>query len=129
MENAALDEFTQEQQADFIDYEKELYKLLITVGNVEGARLSESAEFNVSYEDIQYKESPTDTVATQESEINLGLNNPIDIIMKRDNVDEETAVKTYEENIKYRNMGNENLNKPTLDEITTAQAMGIDVTA
>ena len=37
MENVNLDEFNQEQQLDYIDYEKELYKLLVTVGNEEGA--------------------------------------------------------------------------------------------
>ena len=128
MENTALDEFTAEQQSDFIDYEKDLYKLLVTVGNVEGASFSESAEFSVTFSDITYSESPETTVNTQEKRINLGLTNPVEIIQNEDNIDEDAAIEKYEENIKYRNVANENLNKPTLDEASTAVKLGINVT-
>lgn len=126
MENSGLDEFTKEQQSDFIQYEKELYKLLVTVGNVEGANFSESAEFNVSFNDITYAESPETTANTREKNINLGLTNPIEIIQNKYNITEEEAKAKYEENIKYRNVGNEQLNKPILDEATTAEKMGLN---
>ena len=126
MENTALDEFTAEQQTDFIDYEKDLNKLLVIIGNVNRAGFSESADFDVSFADITYSESPKETVETQKERINLGLTNPVEIIQNEDNIDEDAAIEKYEENIKYRNVGNENLNKPTLDEKTTAEALGLE---
>ena len=117
MENTNLDEYTEEQQADFIDYEKELYRLLVIVGNVEGANFSENAEFNVTFPDITYAESPETTVNTQEKRIGLGLTNPIEIIQDENNISEDDAKEKYADNIKYRNAGNEVFNpaEPTVD--------------
>lgn len=116
MENAALDEYTRDQQADFLDYEKELYNLLVIIGNENGNSFSEGAEYNVKFNDITYSESPQDRVATQEKRIALGLTNPIEIIQTEKDIDTETAEADYAENIKYRNMGNEQFNavEPTV---------------
>jgi len=125
MENVNLDEFTQEQQLDFISYEKELYNLLVVVGNVEGGSFQENAEFSVTFADITYAESPEVTVDTQTKRIDLGLTNPIEIIQNEDNIGEDEAKIKYEENIKYRNIANNNINEPTLNEETTAVALGL----
>ena len=129
MENAQLDEFTKEQQSDFIEYEKELYNLIVTIGNAEGASFSESAEFSVNFNDITYAESPDTTANAREKNINLGLTNPVEIIANKYNISMEEAEEKYQENIKYRNVGNEQLNKPTLNETTTAEAMGLNATS
>lgn len=125
MENSNLDEFTVDQQSDFLTYERELYKLIVTVGNTEGASLSEGAEFTPTFADIQYKESSETTVSTQEKRIAIGLTNPITIIQNEMNITEDEAKIEYENNLKIRNQANENINPPTLDTNLIAEAMGI----
>lgn len=125
MENEALDSFTKEQQQDFIEYERELYRLLVIVGNTEGNNFSDS-DFNITFKEPKYRESPADTASTNKNNISIGLTSPIDIIQEKHGISEDEAKAKYEENIKIRNMANQNLNQPTLDEITTAKAMGID---
>ena len=111
MENKSLDEFTADQQSDFVSYENDLFNLIIKIGNEHGAKLNENVDFKVEFPPIQYSESMSETLQNYEMAINLALKSPIEIISMLREVDEEEATKIYEENLKIRNQSNEKFNE------------------
>ena len=108
MENKALDEFTEEQQKDFVMYEKELLKLIGIVGG-----LTATEEVDITFNPIRYSESMTDTLNAYEKSIQLALKSPVEIIADLRGVEDDEAKLIYEQNIKERNQSNEQFNTLT----------------
>lgn len=126
MENQALDEFTKEQQNDFVHYEKSLLMLIAIIGNSHGIKMNISEDMDIQFGEIKYSESTNDTLDSYRSSIDMALTNPIEIIAKERNITEAEAEEIYNKNITYRNKANDKFNKPTLTPETTADALGID---
>ena len=108
MENKALDEFTEEQQKDFVMYEKELLKLIGIVGG-----LTATEEVDITFNPIRYSESMTDTLNAYEKSIQLALKSPVEIIADLRGIEDDEAKLIYEQNIKERNQSNEQFNTLT----------------
>jgi len=108
MENAQLDEFTRGQQEDFEQYEKELYSLIVLVGEKNNKKYG--GEFNIQITPPYYQESRQTEIDVYEKEISLGLTNPITILMNEKGIDEAEAKKQYEDNLQIRNQANERFN-------------------
>ena len=102
MENQALDEFTREQQNDFIDYEKELYKLIVIVGNQYENKFKDD-ELDISFNDIVYSENKNDTLDGYVKAIDLGLRSPSEILANEKNISIDDAKILLENNIIERN--------------------------
>ena len=110
MENKALDEFTADQQKDFIMYEKNLLELIVLIGNINTVGIPEAQEVDITFNPIRYSESMTDTLNAQEKSISLALKSPIEIIADARGITWEEAEIIYAQNIKDRNMSNEQFN-------------------
>ena len=110
MENKALDEFTQDQQKDFIVYEKKLLELIVLIGNIHGANIPDTQEVDITFNDIRYSESMNDTLASYEKSIQLALKSPIEIIADMRGITWEDAEVIYNQNIQDRNKSNEQFN-------------------
>lgn len=126
MENKALDEFTAEQQSDFIHYEKELLSIIVKIGSAHGVKMVEEQDVDISFGDIRYSESITETLNAYSKSIELALSNPVEIIANERDITEEEAEKIYLENINQRNKLNDKLNRPELNAGTTAEALGLN---
>lgn len=101
MENAGLDEFTRNQQDDFVQYENELNELLVLIGKVNNKNYT--GDFNIKITKPFYPESREVSVNVYEKEMSLGLINPVQILMNEKNIDEEEAKTQYENNLELRN--------------------------
>jgi len=101
MENAGLDEFTRNQQDDFVQYENELNELLVLVGKINNKNYA--GDFNIKITKPFYPESREASVNVYEKEMSLGLINPIQILMKEKSINEEEAKAQYEHNLEIRN--------------------------
>jgi len=127
MENLRLDGFISKQQSRYKGIETRLFDMLKRVDDSLSLGKIKSDKVSVSFPINQYPMQESEELDNQEKEINLGLTNAVDIIMEGKGITEDEAIEEYEENIKYRNQSNEQLNKPTLPEDSTALALGIKV--
>lgn len=111
MENTALDNFTISQQYDFVDYEKELFRLMSVVSE------KDLGTMDITFNKPTYKESRQTEIETIAKEIELGIKSPIKVIQERNNISEDDAKEIFEQNLKERNQLNEKFNKqaPTVD--------------
>lgn len=121
MENTKLDEFTKDQQKDFLGYEKELFRMIEIVSGVYSGNYKN--DLTITINAPTYSESRQDTLNNYEKAITLGIKSPIDIIMSEQDVDEVEAKRIYDENIALRNQMNNKLNQGTLNLDTTATAL------
>lgn len=126
MENIKLDKFVQKQKNRYKKVEGELFAMLKKIDKKLGLGLIKCEKVSVTFPPTEYPMSEEETLTNQEKSIALGLENQVDIIMERDGVDEATATEIYNNNLAIRNKANENLNKPQLNEQTTAQALGLE---
>ena len=121
MENTKLDEETIEMQMDFLGYEKELFRLIAIVSDNYNVKYSDNV--NITINEPSYQESRADTLSNYEKSINLGIKSPIEIIQSEKEINEDEAIKLYNENIKYRNEANNRLNSNALNLQTTQTAL------
>lgn len=110
MENIRIDKFVNKQQGMYEKVEAKLFNMLKEIDIKMGLGKIKSDSVNVQFPETQYPETKKEMLENDESEINLGINNQVNIIMERYGVDEETAKKMYKDNILVRNMSNERLN-------------------
>lgn len=125
MENIRLDGFIGKQQIRYIGVETRLFNMLKSVDDVLKLGIIKSDKVSVTFPINQYPVLESDELDNQEKEINLGLTNAVNILMEDKGLTEDEAIEEYNENIKYRNNSNDMVNKPTLTETGTAEAMGI----
>ena len=128
MENLKLDGFIEKQQKYYKKVERDLYRLFKKIDDKLSLNKIKGDDLKVDFCKPVYPKSDKEILDETEKSIALGLTNQVEIIQDKKGVKKEEAVEIYEENIKYRNMNNENLNTPKLDETTTAAAMGLDAT-
>jgi len=102
MENIKLDKFTQEQQQDFRVYEKELFNLLVVIGEYYSKPLS--GEFAIDFKEPTYPTDQSTQISLDKDRIDLGLTSPAEILQK-DNPDLEDldAKLKVEANLSARN--------------------------
>jgi len=127
MENLRLDKFITKQQNRYKNIETKLFNMLKKIDDVLSLGHIKSDKMSVSFPLNQYPVTKQEDLENKEKEITLGLDNQVNIIMKRDGIEEDEAVEVYAENIRVRNESNKQLNTPTLTEAGTAEAMGIKV--
>ena len=125
MENLKLDSFVEKQQKYYKKIEVQLFNLLKRIDEKMSLNMIKGDDLKVNFYGASYPKSDKEVLDEQEKAIELGLTNQIEIIMEQRGVDETEATKIYNENIEYRNMNNEKLNAPTLNEDGTAVAMGL----
>jgi len=125
MENIKLDSFVGKQQKYYKKIEQDLFNLFKKMDDKMSLGIIKGDNLKTNFGELPYPKSDKELLDEQEKAISIGLTNAVAIIQKEKGVDEDEAMKIYKENIEYRNMANENLNKPTLDENGTAEAMGI----
>jgi hypothetical protein len=124
MENSSLDEFTKEQQQDFVNYEKELFKLLTIISEVEGSSLN--SDFSIEFNEPNYSESKDVRLNNYVKEIDLGLKAPSEILAQIKKIPIEEAKRMLEDNIAERNaLYNRVQATNQLNFDTTAQALGL----
>lgn len=111
MENASLDESTRQHQKDFLIYEKELYKLILIVSEYEG--VSYNGDMTITINEPFYKDDKKTQLDVLTREIDLGVNNQIKYIMKRDNISEDEATQIFNDNLSTRNKSNQRVDIPT----------------
>ncbi len=97
MENISLDEFTKEQQLDYVEYEKELFRL---IGVVSG---SDYGDINIEFGKPQYQESESIELENVTTKIDLGLTSPSKYLATKRNISEDEAKELIKENITERN--------------------------
>lgn len=114
LENQNLDNATREDQKNFVQYEKELFKLIVLIGNKHGNNFSD--KFIVAFNPIAYQESDETKLNAHTRAIDLGLTSPIEIISKERNIPLDKAEDIWEDNLEIRN---KMLNKLGTIEITT----------
>ena len=125
MENISLDEFTAEQQADFIRYEKDLFMLLNTVSIIENNK--PLGTFDVAFNTPEYKEAKNIELDSIIKEIDLGLTSPAKVLAARKDITEEEAQVIIDKNIAERNKIYNRVDTGTnLNLNTTAEAMGLN---
>ena len=122
MENKSLDEFTTEQQKDFVKYEKRAISLIAKAFEI-FANIKYPSDVVVEFNEPYYAESKTEQLASYEKEIELGLNNPIQILQNTKDIDENEAKKMYSENVEIRNQMQTKLNQGNLNLETTQTAL------
>lgn len=124
MENASLDEYTKEQQEDFLIYEKQLFDLLNTIMEVEAS--TNLGEVTIKFSEPKYQESRTVEVDTITKEVDLGLLKISEVIAKEQGITEEEAKKQLEENLQERNKIYQKLDSGNqLNFETTAEELGL----
>ena len=124
MENASLDEFTKEQQQDFIGYEKELFKLLTIISEVEGSSIN--SDFAIEFNEPTYSEAKEVRLDNYVKEIDLGLKSPSEILAEIKKIPVEEAKRLLDENISERNRLYNRVEAGTqLNFDTTAEALGL----
>lgn len=114
MENQNLDNITRENQRDFVQYEKDLFALIVKIGNIHGNNFDDT--FVIAFNPIAYQESDETKLNAHTRAIDLGLTSPIEIISKERNVTLDKAEEIWDENIEIRN---KMLNKLGTIDITT----------
>jgi len=120
MENSNLDEFTKEQQSDFIQYEKELFKLLNIVSE------TELGEMEIYFNQPKYTESKSIELDATAKEIDLGVTSVIEYIMNKYSINEEAAIEKLDSNLELRNKVYNKVNQTEqLNFDTTASALGL----
>lgn len=105
MENVSLDEYTREQQNDFMDYESKLFDLLSIISQIE-ANMN-LGTMSVTFNSPTYNESNAIQADTVAKEINLGLVSPSKVLSQRLGIPDDEARAIYQKNIEERNMANE----------------------
>jgi len=88
MENIKLDRFIKEQQQDFRVYEKELFNLLVMVGEYYNKPIK--GEFSIDFKEPNYPTDKTTQITRDKDMIDLGLTSPAEIL-QRENPDLEDA--------------------------------------
>ena len=124
MENASLDEFTLEQQGDFVHYEKQLFDLLSIVVGIEENK--DLGDMNIVFNKPRYAESKSVELDSTLKEVDLGIKKVSEVIAEKRQITIEEAEALLEENIKERNKVYKKVdavNELNID--TTAQALGI----
>jgi len=124
MENTALDEFTLEQQNDFVRYETDLFNLMQLISSANGAAFN--SDFAITFNKPAYAESKADTLAANVLELDLGLRSATEIIMADRNIDEVEAQEILAVNLAERNKVYKKVDESQgLNMSTTAEAMGL----
>ena len=102
MENLKLDRFTLEQQADFKQYERELYGLIVHVSDYYGKTIA--GEMTVDFVEPNYPASESDQLDIDIKAIDLGLSSPHKVLMRNNpDLTEEDARVDVDDNINARN--------------------------
>ena len=115
MENLKLDRFTLEQQADFKQYERELFTLIGDVS--EYYKKPIAGEMTVDFKEPNYPASQSEQLTIDQQSIDMGLTKPTDIMMRNNpDLTEEDAKADVAINLNARN---DMLNKITSVAITT----------
>ena len=115
MENLKLDRFTLEQQADFKQYERELFTLIGQVSEYYGKAVN--GEMTVDFVEPNYPASQSEQLTIDQQSIDMGLTKPTDIMMRNNpDLTEEDAKADVAINLNARN---DMLNKITSVAITT----------
>jgi hypothetical protein len=115
MENLKLDRFTLEQQADFKQYERELFTLIGQVSEYYGKTIA--GEMTVDFKEPNYPASQSEQLTIDQQSIDMGLTKPTDIMMRNNpDLTEEDAKADVAINLNARN---DMLNKITSVAITT----------
>ena len=124
MENTSLDEFTLEQQNDFVRYETDLFYLMQLISSANGAAFN--SDFAITFNKPAYAESKADTLASNVLELDLGLRSATEIIMADRNIDEVEAQEILAVNLAERNKVYKKVDESQgLNMSTTAEAMGL----
>jgi len=115
MENLKLDRFTLEQQADFKQYERELFTLIGQVSEYYGKTIA--GDMTVDFKEPNYPASQSEQLTIDQQSIDMGLTKPTDIMMRNNpDLTEEDAKADVAINLNARN---DMLNKITSVAITT----------
>ena len=115
MENLKLDRFTLEQQADFKQYERELFTLIGQVSEYYGKAIA--GDMTVDFKEPNYPASQSEQLTIDQQSIDMGLTKPTDIMMRNNpDLTEEDAKADVAINLNARN---DMLNKITSVAITT----------
>lgn len=124
MENTNLDEYTREQQADFVDYEKELFALMKAIILVEQG--NDIGDFSIKFQEPTYQESKSVELDATIKEVDLGLKSVSEVIAQQKGISIDEAKAMLDENLAERNkVYNKVDNGTKLNFDTTAQQMGL----
>lgn len=123
MENIRLDDFITDQQKYYSDIEIELFDMMQRVDVAIGLNKIKGNPPKVTFSQTKYPKTDMEVLEEKEKRIELGYEKPTDTIKQEQNVDDEDAIKIFNENLQERNQLNQKFNQSTLNLETTQQAL------
>jgi hypothetical protein len=106
IENLELREKRNEDINLFGKYEKDLFEIVKVIQNTHGNKKFGDSHLKVKFGDIQLAASPEDQATQWQQYLEMGLTNPIDILMEMDpDLTKEEAEQKYQQNKSYASSG------------------------
>lgn len=123
MENVKLDKFVKDQQADYVGTEKEVFNLLTIIDTALGVGQIKGENPGVIFPEPSYPKSDMEVLNEQEKKVAMGKTSIPKILAEEQGIEEDEAVKQYDDNLASRNKGNQKVTTGTLNIEGTGAAL------